>query len=315
MSTISLLVRIGLIAACLGYAFYGTDLHAFGEALKRFDPVRLCVMAAVYTFPVAIMAARIYWQGERRISYQCCVVSMFVSLAINNILPAKAGELVKVFYFKNKCDIPMSQGMSVVFWERFADLNMILIFGLGAAMLSEYSLTILPMLGAVLGCWTIVFLIRFRPRILERMALLVPFPRLRQFVIDTGMHSVNFLSFSRIGTIFFWSVAIWGQFLLGSYLGLNWLAGLELNAGQVLFIFIFQAIAFAIPLSPGGLGVFEAAMVFSLGVFGYEKNTALAIGMTLHLLQLIPITAIGLVLFLKNGLSISQLLPSNKVDS
>lgn len=87
------------------------------------------------------------------------------------------------------------------------------------------------------------------------------------------------------------------QFVNASYtvLALIWVANLSINVWQALVVFLLSAFAAIIPSLPGGFGVFEAAVVFSLSLFGIEKEQALTIGFILHMIQYIPTTLIGLI--------------------
>jgi hypothetical protein len=55
------------------------------------------------------------------------------------------------------------------------------------------------------------------------------------------------------------------------------------------------------------MGVYEAAMVFAMGLFGVGKNSALALALLLHMMMFIPTTVYGMWVFLKSGMSLKKI--------
>jgi hypothetical protein len=70
--------------------------------------------------------------------------------------------------------------------------------------------------------------------------------------------------------------------------------GVKLDPLGWIAIFSCSACASALPLTPGQLGVSEAAFVFALARFGVAPSTALAAGILYRLSQLVPIAIAGL---------------------
>jgi len=62
-----------------------------------------------------------------------------------------------------------------------------------------------------------------------------------------------------------------------------------------------------VPSSPGYIGVFHAATVLALSVFGIEKSLALSYAIILHGLNYVTLTALGAFYALRESISIWQL--------
>ena len=75
---------------------------------------------------------------------------------------------------------------------------------------------------------------------------------------------------------------------------------------------VISSLRMAMPSSPGALGVFEAAVVFSLGLFGVDRAQALTAGLVLHMVQYIPVTVAGLIIFAKSGLNLRKIRESDE---
>ena len=80
-------------------------------------------------------------------------------------------------------------------------------------------------------------------------------------------------------------------------------AGLEIGVAAALAVFAVASLGMAVPAAPGGLGVYEAAMVVSLGWFGVPRGEALAAALVTHMLQFVPTTLAGLAILAREGLS------------
>ena len=101
---------------------------------------------------------------------------------------------------------------------------------------------------------------------------------------------------------------VWTLYAVPTVMVVLWVAGLKLTLGQTMAVFILSAVGMALPSSPGAVGVFEAAVIFALNqLFHVDKETALAIGFLLHMIQFIPTTLIGLFVLAKSGLKLKNI--------
>jgi uncharacterized membrane protein YbhN (UPF0104 family) len=105
----------------------------------------------------------------------------------------------------------------------------------------------------------------------------------------------------------FYTALVWMLYAIPTFLTVYWVAGLKLTMGQTMAVFILSALGMAMPSSPGAVGVFEAAVIFGLGIFKVDKELALAIGLLIHMMQFIPTTVAGLLVLAKSGLSLKDL--------
>jgi uncharacterized membrane protein YbhN (UPF0104 family) len=55
-------------------------------------------------------------------------------------------------------------------------------------------------------------------------------------------------------------------------------------------------LTFLFPLTPGNVGVFQAMYALTMGAFGISSNAAIATALLLQALQILPMTALALVL-------------------
>ena len=79
-------------------------------------------------------------------------------------------------------------------------------------------------------------------------------------------------------------------------------ASLPISIAAGLAVFAVASLGMAVPAAPGGIGVFEAAMVAALGWFGVDRHEALACALVTHMLQFVPTTIAGVAVLAKSGL-------------
>ena len=83
-----------------------------------------------------------------------------------------------------------------------------------------------------------------------------------------------------------------------SNIAVAWGFGFDLNLFQSIALMTLIGIAIVIPAAPGYWGLYEAGAIFSLFVLGVlrtdQASLALAFALVIHLVQYIPIVAVGL---------------------
>jgi hypothetical protein len=233
--------------------------------------------------------------------------AFLLSMAVNNVVPAKLGELAKAFYLRKECGYSLSQSISMVFWERFFDLNAILAMGLLVAFHFKLWGAIIPLGLGVGSIWACLFLVRKWPDKAERLITLIPFERVREFIFEVKLQLVHGVTLRYLVILGMYTILVWFLYAIPTFLTISWVAGIKLTMGQTLAVFILSALGMAMPSSPGAVGVFEAAVIFGLGLFKVDKELALAIGLLIHMMQFIPTTVAGLLVLAKSGLSLQSL--------
>jgi len=302
-----LFLRFGVAAGCLLYVFWGIDWEEFGRTMLRFGLLPIA-LATVYSFLQYLPSAwRLSYLTGGRASLRDAFKATIFCLGVNNVLPAKLGELAKAFYLRRTTGISLGEGLGLVFWERFFDLNTLLVMGLVSALLLGKNLAVAPLAVVVGGIWLCIALILTFPSLPQFASRFVPGERLKLLFLETirelrgRMRPVQLLQLAA------YSAVVWAGFSSVFFLVILWVARLDLSVAQVLTVFVISALGFAVPSTPGGLGVFEAAIVLALGWFGVDKETGLAVGLVLRLLNYVPQTLGGMYVMVQSGFSLKSL--------
>jgi len=303
---VSLTLRVVLVVGCLVYAFWGINFSELGLAFTRFSVPAILVTTVVTLLGYWILGVRLNFLSGYRCGNWVGLKAFFLSMAVNNVAPAKLGEVAKAFYFRQESGFSLSQSLSMVFWERFFDLNAILAMGLAVAFHFRLKMAFFPLAIGVGVIWLCLFVVRVWPAKAERLIALIPFERAREFILEIKLQLVHGVTLRYLVILAGYTALVWILYAVPTYMTVMWVARLNLTAVQTLAVFVISSLGMAMPSSPGAVGVFEAAVIFGLGLFKVDKELALAIGLLIHMMQYIPTTVIGLLVLMKSGLSLKS---------
>jgi len=304
---LSLTLRIALVAGCLIWALWGVDLRGLGRTLAAFPLWAVALYAVMPLAGVVLPGLRLRFLMADRIGPTTGVRACLMSVALNNVLPARLGEMAKALYLRREAKVSLGRSLEAVFWERFFDLNALLVLGAAVAALLGQGVVLYPLLAIVGGGWGFLALLRLRPGAAHALTRLLPGEGLRLFAAEIlGFLSGN-LRLGFLARLALWTLGTWVGYLIMYAVGLCLMAGLPADPVLVLTVFAVATLGFAIPGAPGGMGVYEASVVLALGWFGVDRDRAFAVGLALHLLQYLPVTLAGLWSLAASGMSLRDL--------
>ena len=304
---LSFFLRVALIVACLVYVFWGLDWVQFGHSLKRFGAVPLIVVLAASVLQYLPVGWRLNYLTANKAGYLTALKASFFCMGINSLLPAKAGEVAKAFYLRDRAGLSMGQGLGMIFWERFFDLNILLALGVLMVLFLGKNLVLIPMACVVGFIWACILSFRLFPALPRVIARILPSERLRLLFTDIitqlqgHMTPLFFLGLTVL------TIIVWTCFFAVSVAGIWWMGGFHLSLSQVLTVFVVSTVGYAVPAAPGGLGVYEAAFVLAMGWFGVDREQSLAVALVVHFMALVPPILAALYVLAESGLSMKSI--------
>ncbi|MCJ7626146.1 MAG: flippase-like domain-containing protein [Anaerolineaceae bacterium] len=196
------------------------------------------------------------------------------------VTPGKVGEALKGVWLKQKSDLPLAKGISVVAAERISD-------GLAVLFLSTIGVIAYPrywpaFLFVLVGLLTVVILSQIRPAALWLLSLAEKIPLIKRIVPGLKeFYDGSFILFRPGSTLlavllgsFSWFGEGVGFFLI--LVGLGIPASTSLLATAV-FVLSFSTIVGAVSALPGGLGAAEISIAGMLALTaGLDATTASA---------------------------------------
>jgi uncharacterized membrane protein YbhN (UPF0104 family) len=215
-----------------------------------------------------------------------------VGYAGNNILPARAGEALRVFLVSSRVDgASKREVLGTIIAERVLDAAVLAIafaFGTYGALVSGSPIALLGIVAVGIAA-VAFFPSRFHPNPAH--------PRLKWVVESIGrllaptrnlMSRTGFLLFGL--TFVIWAIEASTYFLVAHAVGLG------ISVGGAVFIMVVANFVSLIPAGPGYVGTFDAAVLFAAHKLGRSHNAAFSFLLLLRFVLFIPITLTGLLL-------------------
>jgi uncharacterized protein (TIRG00374 family) len=258
------------------------------------------------------------------------IAGVCIGFAANNVFPARLGEFARTWVLSRQANIPLTGAFASLVLERALDGIVLLAFLLGSMALPGFPelaaggenlqkavdwmvLLVSVMLGAALvmaifPTWTV--------GLAERIANVVLPKAIRRPLVDAlhafvgGLHVLRSPRLLVLSVL--WALGQWA-FLATSFLLAFRAFGIT-EPGIVGAIFMQSAIALAvaIPAAPGFFGVFEAASVWGLGLWGVDRARAVSFAISFHILGWITVTALGAYYAARLGIRVRDLRGSDE---
>lgn len=252
--------------------------------------------------------------------------SVGIGFAVNNIFPARLGELARAFALSRSEPIPVSGAFGSLVVERFLDsivlVSMLLVPmafpsfpGADGLLNGTVSSAILGTTFGALAIFitgVVALLIFLEPLVhaAERVCLRIP-GTVGSWMISTLEIIPKALKVLQhpvlLTKALLWSYAFWLWHGFSFWLGFR-AFGIDLGFEAAVFTMAVVGFAVAIPAAPGFFGTFQLGTDLSLsGVYGVPEATALAFSFGYHLGGFFPITIIGLYYASRLGFSLREI--------
>jgi uncharacterized protein (TIRG00374 family) len=291
-----------------------TDLGAVADALRGAN--YLYVVPALGLFALSLAARAVRWQylyrPHRDLGWLRLLPSLLVGYAGNNLLPLRAGELLRAQHISERESVPRMVSFGTFIMERFFDF--IVLSGLvlaGIVVSGEgggYLLAGVVLFAAtVAGCAVAVYFAN-KPnqarRLISRPWPLAP-EKLREQVADLAESFLLGCScltarrlFAAVAAV---TVAAWGL-ELGMYWVLTQAFALQASVMSIAFAGCAANVALSLPAAQGGIGPFDLTAKKALQAFSVTGPAVQAYVVALHIFLVAPVSLVGLVVLWRSTL-------------
>jgi uncharacterized protein (TIRG00374 family) len=314
----SLRLTANLAGSVMAFALlaYWVPIGDFAQALLQLHPQAL--LAAAFATVLNLVLRGLRWAqilGMRRLrAVRSAGYISTIGIGLNALLPAKAGELVRITLTTNRQGVGLGEAVGGAIAERLVDLIvLLLVFWVGVHLLTSASLAD-PRLEEVISV----------ARSLGLMALLITLAliaiasewtnrRLRRFVVQTfgkwrmlskralrlltGLRRALILltRVRRIAFVLGTTLLMWLMSGVGIYFAAFAAPTVELPLSLAIALSAVTVLASALPSAPGGWGVYEAAALVFLSAFYDAAQTPVlaALMVAIHVVQVATVVACG----------------------
>ncbi|MBA3532853.1 MAG: flippase-like domain-containing protein [Ardenticatenales bacterium] len=324
-----LVVGGGLLSLLfLWLALRGQDWREVGTAFRQADyrwllPATVLVLAD-YAFRAWRWGLILHPAAGRRLPLSTLFPILLLGFAANNVLPARAGEVWRMWGLAHRTDVRKTMALSTLVVERVFDGFTLLFFlvlaGLihpldGQARLVELG-TFLLFGGVLVGLLLLLFFEEQTLRIATTFMWPVPEALRKRLLTMLGTFAQGLHALRQPRTltgIITGSLLAWGSQALSFtmiLLAFNLsLSPVQLFSASILMLALINLIIM-IPAGPGNVGTFETGGILALTIAGValtQGDKVAAIVLVTHMLQWLVVTAIGVFIATQEGISLAGL--------
>jgi uncharacterized protein (TIRG00374 family) len=305
---------LGVSAAFVCLMLQGIDLSQISERIRALDPRML--------FPAVASLAAIFIYKAFRWKYQLSILktiafnrglsAIIVGFTANNAIPLRGGDLLRAHVLAKSENLGTVTVLATVALERVFDGVALLTFALGMLLmfpLPPWMRTSMIILGVALAVCALTVLIfqsgrKFIANKWEICRRRLPgkwqeilFAFFGQ--ISSGLQTSR--GYTRLMMLYVLAMGEWVFWVALTGFSLKAL-GIEPSIPLIISIVLAIDLAMLLPAAPGYIGVFDYAVMLTLLFYGFDRSTAFSGAVTLHVIFVLPVSAIGCLLLIREYL-------------
>jgi uncharacterized protein (TIRG00374 family) len=242
---------------------------------------------------------------------------MMIGYMANNVLPARMGELLRMYLLERRAGISKSMSAASIVLERIIDA--LLLLSLAAAISVFLPLTdLLRKTGLIAGvvfatAGIVLLLLAFKGEGAARHTARIvgviseTLGQRAQQIVERFAEGLAVLrSIKQALLVLLLTIAIWTlealavNTVIGAlHLSLPWLAAV--------FLLVVLSLSFILPAAPGGVGTYEFFVVAAMVPFGLDSSRAIGLALVLHAIMYFSSGVLGLACLWSESLSLREL--------
>lgn len=285
------------------------------ETFKKAD-LKFVFLPAVFIF-ISVALSAFKWSkiSGNNIRVGQTFVALIIGLFMNNVLPARIGEIVRGYVLSKKSGISFTYAISTVLIDRFFDLVGLLL--LTFLFFPKHSLPLqvsqsLYILVSLLIICVVLMIIMSRESLikviigkLDKIEKPVFLKLARRIIeVQENLKRIN----SPLNIFYFVLIAFLQWLSMSTSLFFVMLTlGVPIKAVYIPFVCALLNMGLLIPSSPGYVGVYQFLLVYLLSIFNIPKYEGFAVSILLHASWYVPYNVLGFIFLLKEHLNIKEI--------
>jgi uncharacterized protein (TIRG00374 family) len=255
------------------------------------------LLPALGVLALANLVRAVRWQQlyspETRPPLRPLTAAMMIGLAVNNLLPLRAGEAARILALGRSAGVSRVETLATVALERVLDVFCLIVLLFAA-------LPLLPEIGWLRPAAALALLLA---ALLVALAVVGERPfdalakrstRLAPALRSTARGLIGLRNPRIAAAGFFLTCGSWILVALSFWL-VTRAFDFELAPAAGLLVLAAVGLSMVLPAAPGALGVFEAAAVLALAAYDVPRSQALSYAFVLHGLNLFPYLVAGAI--------------------
>jgi glycosyltransferase 2 family protein len=292
--------------ACVLYIARQVNFDQLADAFTKFKwafiPLALASLALGYSFRIERWALLLR-AGGANVSVRACAAPFLASIAMNNVLPLRAGDFIRALVFPGALGIGRTVAAATLILERLVDLlTVLLLLAMGLWLLGAGELPPGTVASLTAGAASGGVLLAALILLCDPLAglLLKLEMRLRGTRLARGvalgrdlLRAMTSMSRARIlVAVFSISFVAWIA-EAGVFLAVLAGSGMQTSPALALTVMGMATLATLVPSSPGYVGPFHLAAFFAIKVLGGNVEQATTFAILAHLSIWLPTTLAG----------------------
>ena len=331
---ISLVVGTLVSALTLYLSFRNVPLTQLAAYVKTINYwwIVPAIFLVVVIFCLRTLRWQIILSNIEKIDFWQAFHPLMIGFMINCVLPGRVGELARPVLLRQKRGVSVTTGIATVAAERIFDIAaLILLFAavfstvadrpdsavnyfgihLDSAVLKSVAWGMIR-LSAALMTFIALLIVGATRRLIKACVeksgryLAARFPGFQNRIMGLSGFMTRIIDNFAAGLSLVRSpvsllacvgltILIWGLTALSYLIFAKGCPGIELSFMELTTVMVVICFAIALPSVPGFWGLWEAAGVFALSIFGVAQKDALGFTLVNHAAQVFPVIAIGFV--------------------
>ena len=314
MKRLKVVVALGISLALLVYLARSVDFQELSAQLARTHWGWVAAAVAAGLGGLFCRAARWRYLFAPDARPPALVPAMMIGYMANNLLPLRAGEFVRVYVVARRWQHGFWTALATLIVERVLDsLALVLILGVLVllipvpALFRNAALVVLAIdVAGVLVLGWLAFYPDAGRRVIGRLSRRWPVVERVGRVYERFVRGLDGIrSVSNVGPLIAWTAIVWIMPALAAWTTLRAVdLHLPFLAGWVVLAFV--GLGISIPSAPGYIGIFHFAAAKAVEMFGLSASAAVAFAIVLHATQFVPVTVVGWLFLVREGLSLGE---------
>lgn len=296
---VAVLIVFGIGAA---WALSHVDWRELMRRIIDASPVDLGLMLAVWIVSLFLRPLRFRYllhvlgHGARATYVQVWAANT-LGMAVNSFTAMRAGDVVVALLLRHRVGVDIHRSLTVIVADALCDLACVGLLFLAALPFAPVSAAwagkaadVLAVVGVVIASGVVlVIVLRHQvlalcDRLLDRFDVAWA-ERLREIAHDVLAAASSIAHWKVSIPLIGFTMLIWTVIGLSYWLGLR-AVSIHPSVASASFTMAAVALSFVVPLGPGGLGAFEAAVVVSLALFEVPLEASIPFALIAHAFQL-----------------------------
>jgi glycosyltransferase 2 family protein len=240
-------------------------------------------------------------------SFKLCLQSVFVGSFANDVLPARAGELVRCFLLSYETEVPLSLALTSDVILRVMDgvwivlIYLLVTFQIGNHAMVTRAMWIVGTVVVVIAALTLYVLFRrgHAHHFVKNRSWAARFIHLLDEVHRLGQWPE--LRLAMLGSGFYWLAQILAMWALARA------DAFDFGIGAAAFLLLVKAVGTLIPGAPANVGAYQAAIVYGLQLLLSEHGEAQIFSEIAFGVLTLPVAAAGAIAVAFMGVDITEL--------